>query len=245
MKVAVIPARFDSSRFPGKPLALIAGKPMVIRVWEQAIKIPGVDLVAVATDDGLIANAVRDAGGIAWMTGEHQSGTDRIAEACSLMPADAIVLNVQGDLPFFRPEVGAELIRALESDPGADIATPVIAVKDDIVPTSKNAVKAVFGSSGNALYFSRAVIPFVREITDGPLWYRHIGVYCYRNSALQRFAKLPQSRLEKIECLEQLRALENGMKIKCVVVDKDCGPEINCPNDLKRLQEEQNGIAAC
>ena len=239
MVIAIIPARFNSSRFPGKPLALINGRPMILHVLNQARKIKGVDVLLVATDSDLIADVVKDSGGVVAMTGEHNSGTDRVAEVVNGYADDAIVLNIQGDLPFVNADVCEQLIKYLNNTPLADVATPVIAQgkKEEKDYLNPNTVKAVFDINNKALYFSRRPIPDSGHFPYGhlPVWYRHIGVYAYRNAVLQRFSQLPQTELEKAERLEQLRMLHYGFNIRCVPVTSDCGPDINCPSDLKWL----------
>ena len=238
-KVVIIPSRFDSSRFPGKPLAIISGSPMVQHVWERAKCIAGIDEVVVATDSQIILDAVSKAGVFAVMTSpDHKSGTDRVAEVAEKLSAKSIVLNVQGDLPFVDIGVCEKLIQEMENNPKCDIATPVI--EQDATNTKdfydRNIVKAVFDKNGRALYFTRKSVPDIRDcIVDTPVWYRHIGIYCYRNSILQEITKLPRTNFEKYERLEQLRPLEHGYHIQTVLVDNDCGPDINCPEDMRKI----------
>jgi len=238
--IAVIPARFASTRFPGKPLALIAGWPMVLHVYKRAREIKRVDGVIVATDSDLIVKTVTDAGGVAIFTSQdHQSGTDRVAEITNGMPSDRIVLNIQGDLPFVDPRVCEQLIQCLFDNPNIDIATPVIAqgVGQQRDFLDSNTVKSVFDLNNKALYFSRRPIPDSTPypVDQFPIWHKHIGIYAYRNEVLQKVSKLKPTKLEQYERLEQLRWLENGINVQCVVVNNDCGPDINCPADLKRL----------
>lgn len=239
MVIAVIPARFDSSRFPGKPLALINGAPMILHVYNRARRIKGVDALIVATDSDLIANCVRDVGGMVAMTNKHNSGTDRVAEVAACYPDTATILNIQGDLPFVNPEVCEQLIKYFENTPLADVATPVIAQgkNEEKEYLNPNTVKAVFDINNKALYFSRRPIPDGGALPYGslPVWYRHIGIYAYRNAVLQRFTTLPPTELEKAERLEQLRMLHYGFNVRCFPVSVDCGPDINCPADLKGL----------
>lgn len=232
--IVVIPARYGGKRFPGKPLCMVKGKPMIQRVWEKACEIPGVDRVLVATDHLDIAKVIENVGGVALVTNsEYESGSDRVADIVRVLGPDRIILNVQGDLPFFNPGVGSTLIHALNDNPLADIATPVQTMHnrlDELI--DHNVVKVVFDLNFRALYFGRSPLPSISE--GDHAWYKHIGVYAYRNRSLQQLAELPCTGLEHAERLEQLRALEHGMYIKvCPVVD-DCGQEINTPEDLRK-----------
>lgn len=232
--VVIIPARFGSKRLPGKPLAMVRGKLMIQRVWEQACQIPGVDKVIVATDNVDIARVIERQGGLALVSNcAYETGTDRVADVARVLGPDRIILNVQGDLPFFNPHVGSTLIHALNADQTADIATPVQTKQNCLTEfVDPNVVKVAFDLRFRALYFGRSCIPCVCE--GDQTWYKHIGVYAYRNHALQTLAELAPTGLEKAERLEQLRALEHGLYIKvCPVVD-DCGQEINTPEDLVR-----------
>jgi 3-deoxy-manno-octulosonate cytidylyltransferase (CMP-KDO synthetase) len=237
--IAVIPARYGSTRLPGKALADVSGLPMVVRVWQQASKAQFLTRVLVATDDERIASVVREAGGVAEITAStHQSGTDRIAEIARRFPAD-IYLNVQGDLPFIAPEdldALAAPMRADASIPMATIATPII---DHEEWRNPNVVKVVCDDRGDALYFSRSPIPFWRDGSTIPAAaLRHIGVYGYRLDFLLEFASWPSARLEQIEKLEQLRAMERGHRIRVV---KSVAPslEVDTPEDLKRANDLQ------
>jgi 3-deoxy-manno-octulosonate cytidylyltransferase (CMP-KDO synthetase) len=233
--IAVIPARYGSSRLLGKALAEIDGVPMVVRVWRQARKAQFLSNVMVATDDDRIASAVRTAGGEVEMTSSaHQSGTDRIAEVARRRPAD-IYLNVQGDLPFIAPQdldALAQPMRADASIPMATLATPIV---NDEEWRNPNVVKVVCDDRGDALYFSRSSIPYPREggVPAGAL--RHIGVYGYRRDFLLRFASLEPGVLEQVEKLEQLRAMERGYKIR-VVASVAPSLEVDTPEDLARAQ---------
>jgi 3-deoxy-manno-octulosonate cytidylyltransferase (CMP-KDO synthetase) len=232
--IAVIPARYSSSRLPGKALAEIGGMPMIVRVWRQAGRARIMSRVIVATDDERIARAVRQAGGEAEMTSSaHQSGTDRIAEVASRIPAD-IYVNVQGDQPFIAPEDLDALAAPMRDDAAvamATLATPIVDLEEWHNP---NKVKVVCSDRGDALYFSRSPIPFLRDGAGvPPTALRHIGVYCYRRDFLLKFASLPPGALEQIEKLEQLRALERGYRIK-VVASVAPSLEVDTPDDLAR-----------
>ncbi len=235
--IAIIPARFNSSRLPGKALAEVRGAPMVIRVWRQVCAAHSLTQVIVATDDERIAEAVRVAGGTVEMTSSaHQSGTDRIAEVAQRIPAD-IYLNVQGDLPFIAPEDLDALVAPMRSDstiPMATLATPIVSLDEWCNP---NVVKVVCDDRSDALYFSRSPIPFRRDETGvAPGALRHIGVYGYRRDFLLEFATWKPSRLEQIEKLEQLRVLERGYRIR-VVNSVAPSLEIDTPEDLARANQ--------
>jgi len=242
--IAVIPARYGSTRLPAKALAEIDGVPMVVRVWRQTAQARSIDRTIVATDDDRIADAVRSAGGEAMMTSpHHQSGTDRIAEVAGRVSGE-LYLNVQGDLPFIHPgdlDALAAPMRVEASIAMATLATPIV---DRHEWTNPNVVKVVCGTDGNALYFSRAAIPNPREGEGIPLVaLRHIGVYAYRREFLLRFAALPQGVLERIEKLEQLRALEHGYAIR-VVPSVAPSLEIDTAEDLARARAQASS-AGC
>ena len=235
--VALIPARWASSRFPGKPLALINGRPMIEHVHRRALAIPEVDEVHIATDSPKIREAVLDFGGRVVLTRpEHLSGSDRLAEASDILGLadEDIVLNIQGDQPAFDPDQPALLARALREDPGLEIATLAIALTNARDIHNPDHVKVAFGENGFALYFSRAPIPWPRD-GEGE-YYRHIGIYAYRAAFLRRFVTLPEGRLERFERLEQLRALENRARIKVIVVS-GLSPEVDTPADLAAAEE--------
>lgn len=221
MKNAIlIPARMSSSRLPEKPLADIRGKSMIMRVFEQAAKVPGVDLVLVATDHEAIAEHVHKHGGKAILTSpDHTSGTDRIAEVVGRLDCD-LVINVQGDEPFIEPQQIRDLVTAMESDPDIHIATQrrKIAMAEQLF--DYNIVKVVCSSGNEALYFSRQAIPACRDHgydqwMSQADYFRHIGIYGYRRETLLALTQLPPSSLERAESLEQLRWLENGFRIFC------------------------------
>jgi len=253
--IVVIPARFGATRFPGKPLASLHGKPIVQHVYENAGSARRIDAVFVATDSERIADAVRGFGGRVLMTSDqHQSGTDRIAEAVDriveggmeLSPQDVIV-NVQGDEPMMRAEMIDQVV-ALMDDPQADIGTLVRQIQSPEDVFNPNVVKAVFGPDGYALYFSRAPVPYHRDIfvrgrdhlspeeLAQVCMYRHYGIYAFRKASLERFAGLAPTALEQAEKLEQLRALENGMSICIGITDFDT-IGVDTPEDLERVQQ--------
>ena len=229
----IIPARYASTRFPGKPLALLAGKPMIQHVWEKAIA-SSADVVAVATDDERIAEAVRKFGGIAIMTSpDHPSGTDRIAEATRAFSGVETVINIQGDEPLIPTELVDKLIELMTGDRSIEMAT--VAVPADRANLTENNVKVVFGVNGQALYFSRFNIPFVRQSGVDPGCFLHWGIYAYRKDILERFVQLPPGKLENAEKLEQLRAMENGITIK-VVTSELTTIGVDTPEDLVKAE---------
>ena len=235
--VIVIPARMHATRLPGKPLADIHGEPMIIHVWRRAVQ-AGLGPVVVACSEQEVFDAVHAHGGNAVMTDpDHPSGSDRVWEAvCNIDPEgefDAIV-NVQGDLPTLDPQIIRAVFAPL-AEPGVDVATLVTEITNEEERTNPNVVKAVVGLSpgqrvGRALYFSRATVP----ANAGP-HYHHIGLYAYRRDSLRRFVALPQGVLEMREKLEQLRALENGMRIDCALVDT-VPLGVDTPADLERAR---------
>lgn len=240
--IAIIPARYASTRFPGKPLADIAGRPMIQWVYDQASQ--ALADVYVATDDTRIMDAVAAFGGRAVMTSDqHQSGTDRIAEAVAAIQAQTgrtfdIVVNIQGDEPFIQPAQIQSLISCFTS-PRTDIATLIKPITDEAVLPNPNSPKVVIGTRGQALYFSRSAIPFARGIaagqwTDKHQYYKHIGIYAYRTPILFEITQLPQSPLELAESLEQLRWLENGYTVQTAQTDFE-GMAVDTPEDLQRV----------
>ncbi len=234
--LAVIPARYASTRFPGKPLADLQGKPMIQHVWERVSQVTGIARVIVATDDRRIANAAETFGAEVWLTSpDHPSGTDRMWEVAQGLPEFDWVLNVQGDEPFINPQHLQLSLDAIKTHPQADIITLVTPLTDLEAWQDPNIVKAVLAEDGQALYFSRSPIPYHRDEPDAPVHaYRHIGLYLYRRDALARFTQLPPSRLETIEKLEQLRALEAGMTIIAVTVSES-PIGVDTPADLIRI----------
>jgi 3-deoxy-manno-octulosonate cytidylyltransferase (CMP-KDO synthetase) len=232
--IAVIPARYGSTRLPGKALADVNGVPMVVRVWRRASAARLLTRVVVATDDDRIARVVREAGGECEMTSsEHPSGTDRVAEVARRIPAD-IYLNVQGDLPFIAPADLDALATPMRTDAAITMATLATPIVDEQEWRNSNVVKVVRDERGDALYFSRSPIPFARDqegIPAGAL--RHIGVYGYQRDFLLKFASWAPGRLERIEKLEQLRVLERGYRIR-VVSSLAPSLEVDTPEDLAR-----------
>lgn len=238
--IAVIPARFGSTRFPGKPLALINGKPMIQHVYERCTE--AFKNVVVATDDERIKNAVRGFGGLVVMTSaNHSSGTDRCAEAAEKLSQNYnfdVVVNVQGDEPFIEKKQ-LELIQSCFEDVKTEIATLITPIKSTEILFDTNKVKAIRSKQNFALYFSRQTIPFQRDI-DQSEWLKHheyflhLGLYAYRKDTLKAITKLKESSLEEVEKLEQLRWLENGYSIKTAVTP-NANIGIDTPEDLEKL----------
>ena len=231
----IIPARYASSRFPGKPLADLRGKPMVVHACEQAAK-SGAASVHVATDDERIAAAVRAHGHEAVMTrADHLSGTDRLAEAAERLgfADERIVVNLQGDEPLMDPGLIAEIAAALDAAREASLATACHPIHHVAALSNPNVVKVVLDRHGYALYFSRAQIPYPREA--GGTWHRHIGLYAYRAGFLKRYAALEPASLERTEALEQLRALWHGYRIAVVVSSREIPPGVDTPRDLQAV----------
>lgn len=239
--VAVIPARYGSTRLPGKSLVPLCGKPLVQWVYERTRQAASLDRVIVATDDERIARAVRGFGGDVVMTrADHASGTDRIAEAVQGLSAD-VVVNVQGDEPLIDPALVDDVARALGGDPSWDMATAATVLARDEDLLNPAVVKVVWGADHRALYFSRAAIPFVRDARPGAplaprgLHWRHIGIYGYRRGFLQKLVAAPPCALEEAEKLEQLRALHLGCRMK-VLVTQHAGLGVDTPDDVPRAE---------
>ncbi len=241
--IAIIPSRYGSSRFPGKPLADIAGKPMIQRVYEQVTQ--AVDNAWVATDDERIADAVRAFGGNVVMTSvDHRSGTDRCAEAVMKISASTgiqfdVVLNVQGDEPFIQPEQITILQKPFVENPGTEIATLIQQIHEMEVLLNPAEAKVALDIHGNAIFFSRLPIPmiFKSEQSDWMKkfnYFCHVGIYAYRTDILMKLSKLPEGVLEKAESLEQLRWLENGYKIKTELTDH-ATVGIDTPEELRKI----------
>lgn len=235
----IIPARWGSTRFPGKPLHLIAGKPLVQHVWERSLAVKGVDRVIIATDDTRILEAAFGFGAeVALTSAKHPSGTDRLAEVARNLPSAGILFNVQGDEPFLDPRLAERVIAALKSDPKAVMSTAACPLAPEDLG-NPNCVKVVMDLDGNALYFSRSPIPCDRDGDNRPARFRHIGIYAYRRAFLLDLVKRRQTPLEKSEKLEQLRALEHGAKIR-VVVAKSSGPGVDTPRDANLVERLLN-----
>jgi 3-deoxy-manno-octulosonate cytidylyltransferase (CMP-KDO synthetase) len=238
--VAIIPARYESSRFPGKALADIGGHPMIEHVYRRASSARGVDQVIVATDDRRIADAVSAFGGQVRMTSaDHPSGTDRLAEVAADLACD-IVVNVQGDEPLIEPAMIEEAVAPVAADPGLQMATLRRRIEDPAELQDPNVTKVVVDREGYALYFSRAPIPFTRAgCLPAPAW-RHVGLYVYRRECLLRLTALPPTAMEQAEALEQLRALEYGIRIKAVETAHD-SIGVDTLDDLARVRRLMTG----
>src|SRR5258706_1401282 len=246
--VAIIPARYGSTRLPGKPLAEIGGKPMIQHVYQSAKQAKVLDRVIVATDDRRIEAAVKKFGGEVMMTSsDHASGTDRLAEVARKIKADLLV-NVQGDLPFIQAQTITRAVQPLAGNRGIRVGTVCMEIYDESEWHNANVVKVLTDRAGFAMYFTRAAIPFARSHDVDPggqkilartkqrLWgYRHLGLYVYRRDFLLKFARLRPTALERIESLEQLRALENGYQIFVARVDEQ-SVEVDTVDDLRRAE---------
>ncbi|MGB2403219.1 MAG: 3-deoxy-manno-octulosonate cytidylyltransferase [Akkermansiaceae bacterium] len=220
--LGIIPARWGSTRFPGKPLHPIAGKPLVQHVWERAQHCKRLDQITIATDDERILDTARGFGAHAVLTSEdHPTGTDRIAEAVTSYPDAAYVINIQGDEPLIEPSLIDELATALHQNPGISMATAANPIEDQEAMNDPNVVKCVLTQNGEALYFSRSPIPYQRADSPELKLYRHKGIYAYRRDFLEKFVIWPPSPLELAESLEQLRALENNARIKVLITSDD------------------------
>lgn len=250
--IAVIPARYASVRLEGKLLLPLAGKPLILHTLERAKKSKYINRAIVATDDERIFRAVKEAGGESIMTGkQHQSGSDRIAEVAANLPENSLVVNVQGDEPLISPRVIDAAIEAILNDASTDISTVCERITDLRDVLSADIVKVVLDEKDFALYFSRSPIPFPRDAVKRhgglenalkrdenslSLYRKHVGLYVYRREFLVEFTKMPQTLLEKTEMLEQLRALENGAKIKVVEVS-DASVGVDTAADFERVRE--------
>jgi 3-deoxy-manno-octulosonate cytidylyltransferase (CMP-KDO synthetase) len=231
--IGVIPARFGSTRFPGKALADIGGKPMIQHVWESSSKSKLINELYVATDDKRIFDAVGMFWGKAVMTSpKHKSGSDRIGEVVKNIKCD-IVVNIQGDEPFINPLNIDKAIKPLIQDSKIMVSTLCTQIKNKEEIDNPNVVKVVTDKNGFALYFSRHSIPYNRDNSKGVSYYKHIGLYVYRKDYLMKFIKMKPSKLELTEKLEQLRILENGERIKVVVTNID-SITVDTPEDLKK-----------
>jgi len=245
MKIlGVIPARYSSTRLPGKPLLLIKGKPMIVRVYEQALKSKLLNDVIVATDDKRIFDLVKNYNGNVMMTSaKHTSGTERICEVVKKINCD-IVVNIQGDEPYISPVNIDKAIAPLIEDRDINVATLAVRIKNAADIVDENKVKVVLDKANFALYFSRSAIPFDMENNPAKLWtlnkrkyYKHLGLYVYRKKFLEKFAKMKKSYLEDTEKLEQLRILENGERIKVIITGKD-SRSVDTKEDLNLIDSQ-------
>lgn len=236
--VGIIPARWSSTRFPGKPLCLIGGKPLLQRVWERCTRARKLDSVIIATDDMRIAHAAFDWGAeVALTSPHHQSGTDRVAEVAAKAKEFAFIVNIQGDEPLIDPRLIDKLVQRLQADHRVGIVTAAHPFSNRAEASSPHQVKVVVDLAGHALYFSRGTIPFLRYRDSTTRILRHQGVYGFRRKTLLRFVKCRPSPLERAESLEQLRALENGVTVD-VLVTKHGSPGVDTPQDAKALEQK-------
>ncbi|MBA2435282.1 MAG: 3-deoxy-manno-octulosonate cytidylyltransferase [Verrucomicrobiota bacterium] len=236
--VGIIPARWGSTRFPGKPLHEIAGKPLLQHVWEQTRRAKALHSVIIATDDMRIAKAAFAWGAeISLTSSKHASGTDRIAEVAKKLRGVSHLINIQGDEPLVDPQLINQLARKMQRDPRIEMITAVHPFSDPADAQSPHQVKAVLDRKGRALYFSRAAIPYPRDPGGGPQYFRHQGIYGYRRDLLLRFVRWQPTPLENAEALEQLRALENGVNIH-VVVTKSGSPGVDTPEDAAAIERQ-------
>ena len=236
--LAVIPARHASSRFPGKALTPISGRPMIQRVVERVRRSQLVSRVVVATDEVAIKNAVEAFGGEAILTRrDHRTGSDRVAEVAAHIPAE-IYVNVQGDEPLIDPATVDAVVAAMIEDESVQVATPCSAISQPGDIMDPNVVKVVRDFEGNALYFSRAPVPWVRDMGEpvAARHWKHLGLYAFRHEALVEFPTLPPGELERIEQLEQLRWLENGFRIRVVETEYDA-VSVDVPEDIARVEK--------
>ena len=235
----IIPARYGSSRLEGKPLIKVLDKPIIQWVWEKAKKCTNADMVIVATDDERIYEAVKAFGGDVEMTStEHKSGSDRIAEVASRHPEIDIIVNLQGDEPLINLDDIEAVIAGVKNDDTVDISTLVREIKDEEEANNPNLVKCVFDINNYALYFSRSKIPYERNTNESKI-YGHLGIYGYRKTSLFKMTKLAQTNLERAESLEQLRALQSGMRIK-VAVTENIPVGIDTIEDLEHFKKLVN-----
>ena len=237
MKIlGIVPARYGSTRFPGKPLAMIAGKPMVQWTYENASRSKLLQEVLVATDDERIAKTVKSFGGLVAMTSsDHPTGTDRLIEVVSTYSQEMVVVNIQGDEPGIDPELIDGVVRLKLEHRDWEITTAACPIGEEAEKTDPNRVKVVISSQKKALYFSRSLIPslFKKQVTV----YKHLGIYCYEKNVLLNYNSLPESELEASESLEQLRALEAGLTIG-VYVTKKAGLSVDTPGDIAQVELE-------
>jgi len=235
--VGIIPVRWHSTRFPGKPLHLIAGKPLLCRVWEQSIRAKSLDSVIIATDDMRIVEAAFDWGAeVALTSARHRSGTDRVAEVARKAKNFAYIINIQGDEPLVDPRLIDKLVEKLRSDRKIAIVTSAHAFENPAEASSPHQVKVVVDRKGRALYFSRAGIPFPPSFSRTK-YLRHQGIYGFRRDVLLQFVKWKPTPLERAESLEQLRALENGVRVHVLITARG-SPGIDTPKDATALEQK-------
>lgn len=236
--IGIIPARYASSRFPGKPLAELAGRPMIQHVYERACRATSLEEVMVATDDERIFNAVREFGGEAVMTDpNHLTGTDRLAEVARRLSSAQVIVNIQGDEPLINPAAIDAVAVPLRDNADIHMASVMTPLADPTLAAEANIVKVVTDLNGFALYFSRSPIPRPRDplALPGP-WKRHLGLYAYQRDFLLTLSELPPTPLEKLEMLEQLRVLEHGYRIKMIELKSDTSIGVDTPADLERVR---------
>ena len=249
--VVIIPARYESSRLPGKPLEMIGDKPMIRHVWERAVA-SGAARVIIATDDARIAAAVKEFGAEACLTAkDHESGSDRLAEVVDreALDEDTLIVNVQGDEPFIAPENIRQVAGLLADGVADNMATLCTAITDESEIFDANVVKVVFDNQGRALYFSRAPIPWQRGSFEGRSrsgsagsWFRHIGIYAYRAGFLRHYVNWPAAELERIEALEQLRVLARGHAIGIALAETPPAAGVDTEQDLHRAREHYRDL---
>ena len=242
--VVIIPSRYRSTRFEGKALALISGKPMVQWVYERSVQAERVDDVAVATDDQRIVDVVEAFGGKAIMTSDdNRSGTDRVAEAAAIMELnpDDIIINVQGDQPLLDPRSLDQVVSPFFDEPNIEMSTLGFPIVNQREITDPKDIKVVFDQNGFALYFSRSTIPYCRDPGVEYDTYKHLGIYAYTRRFLEIYRSLPVGKLEEIEKLEQLRAIEYDHPIRVVVTPYD-SPEVDLPVDIERIEKKINKV---
>lgn len=232
--IAVIPARYESTRFPGKPLANILGKPMIQWVYESVSQARNINQVYVATDDYRISDSVKSFGGKTIMTGDCKCGTDRVYEAVKNMDCD-VIINVQGDEPLIRARDIERIVDLFSRKQNIEMVTLISQMKDDKEIDDPNNVKVVLDIEGNALFFSRSRIPYKGRCDGSVLYYKHIGIYGYTKDFLTKYISMPESPNERVEKLEQMRALDNGYKIMTLTTDYE-SIGVDSPDDIKRAE---------
>jgi len=240
--IGMIPARWASTRFPGKPLHNIAGKPLLQHVWERCQNCSKLDSIIVATDDERIAIVARDFGAEVVMTAtDHTTGTDRLAEAVAQYPQGSHIINIQGDEPMIEPSLIDQLAQALIDNPALSMATAANEISNNELMNDPNVVKVVLKKNGEALYFSRSPLPFKRSNSPDLKLYRHKGIYAYRRDFLEKFVNWDPTPLEVAESLEQLRALENDARIKVIITDDESGgiDTLEQANELETFLKSQ------